>query len=620
MSTFNTTKTASKAWWKSACAAQLYPASFADSNGDGMGDLKGIADHVDYLAELGIDMVWLSPFFKSPNVDMGYDVSDYRDVDSKYGSLADWDTLASLLKAKNIRLVHDLVVNHSSDQHSWFQESRTSRTNPKSDWYIWRDAKTGPRGERMEPNNWASIWGGSSWTWDEGRQQYYFHIFDKTQPDLNWDLPELREAVKDIMRFWLEKGVVGFRLDAINFISKPPAFPDAPVSDPSTKYQSALALYAHGPKLIEYLTELHDDVLVHYKAFTVGESGLTTIQQALDMTQHGKPLQQLFTFDHLNLDLPPSTTSVFEPGPGRPRNFDSFRDAISKWQHWALEHDSWLGNFLSNHDQPRSLSNMLGVYAEDPRYRWEGAKLLALFSCSLAGTLFVYQGEELGMLNVPADWPISEYDDLVSKRYYDDVMAKKKEECAKEGVPVPADFEKQVMMGIMRKARDNARTPMPWDDTPSAGFTSNPSTKSWMKVNPDNVSCNVASQLSDSSSVFHFWKRSIQLRKKHDVLVYGSYRVLDIPVQAPGDGQRGSPVFGFVREFEGEIAIFVGNFARERLEGVALGRYVVEAVLPSSKQQEMGSSLVACNYGDGKEERSLEVLEPFEARLYILRK
>ncbi|KAK0539742.1 hypothetical protein OC835_001004 [Tilletia horrida] len=623
---YSTTKTAPKAWWKSACAAQLYPASYADSNGDGMGDLGGIADHVDHLAQLGVDCVWISPFFKSPNVDMvsfaqGYDVSDYRDVDVKYGSLADWERLAALLKSKNIRLIHDLVVNHTSDQHAWFQESRSSRDNTKADWYIWRDAKTDAQGQRVEPNNWASIWGGSAWSWCEERQQYWFHIFDKTQPDLNWELPAVREAVKDTMRFWLEKGVAGFRLDAINFASKPTDFPDAPITDPSSRFQSALGLYAHGPRLIEFLTELHDDVLAHYHAFTVGESGMTTLEQALEMTEHAKPLQQLFTFDHLNFDLPPSTTSIFEPGPGRPRNFDMFREAISKWQVWALENDSWLGNFLSNHDQPRSMSNMLGVYIEDQRYRWEGAKLLALFSCALAGTLFVYQGEELGMLNVPVDWPISEYDDIVSKRYYEDVMAKKKAECEKKCVPVPDDFEKQVMMGIMRKARDNARTPMPWDDTPSAGFSSDPSAQSkfWMKVNPDNVHCNARAQLADPTSVFHFWRRALALRKSEaDLLVYGAYHLLHIPAAVKEEkGGIGSPVFGFVRTDErGRRAVFVGNFARERIE-VDLEAHVVGPERDAGALLNNEAVPAMSNYEEGSK-RSLKVLEPFEARLYFL--
>ncbi|CAD6936175.1 unnamed protein product [Tilletia controversa] len=345
--------------------------------------------------------------------------------------------------------------------------------------------------------------------------------------------------------------------------------------------------------LIDNAIILHNGVLVHYNAFTVGESGLNTVQQALDTTQHGKPLQQLFTFDHLSLDLPPSTTSVF----------DSFQKTISEWQHWALVYDSWLGNFLSNHDQ-------LVVASQSLQHA-----LLALFSCSLARTLFVYQGEELGMLNVPADWTISEYDDIVSKRYHKDVMAEKQEESAQKGVPVPADFEKQVMMSIMRKARDNARTPIAWDDTPSAGFFSDPSAKFWMKFNPDNITCNVRVQRTDPTSVFHFWKRSIQLRKAHDVLVYGSYRVLDIPVPAPEEGQTGSPIFNFVRELDGVTAVFVGNFARARLEGVDLGRYVTDA---AGEARYLSSKLVACNYEVDKEERSLQVLEPFEARLYIL--
>ncbi|KAL9932778.1 hypothetical protein V8E36_008477 [Tilletia maclaganii] len=616
-SEYDTTKTASKAWWKSACAAQLYPASFADSNGDGMGDLGGIAQHVDHLAELGIDCVWISPFFKSPNVDMGYDISDYLTVEPKYGTNEDWDHLAALLKQKNIRLIHDLVVNHTSDQHAWFQESRSDRSNPKADWYIWRDPKSsnssqGGETKGAEPNNWESIWGGSAWEWDEGRQQYYLHIFDKSQPDLNWDHPPVREAVKDVMRFWLDKGVAGFRLDAINFCSKPVDLPDAPITDASKTYQTAFDQYAHGPNLVRYLTELYDDVLAHYDAFTVGESGTTTLEQALEMTHHGKPLQQLFTFDHLNFDLPPSTTSIFEVGPARPRDYESFQRAIAKWQHWALENESWLGNFASNHDQPRSVSNMLGVYAEDPRYRYEGAKLLALFSVSLAGTLFIYQGEELGMLNVPADWPISKYDDLVSKRYYEDVMARKKAECEAKGESVPEDYEAQVLLGIMRKARDNARTPMPWDDTPGAGWSpSNDPSNYWMSVNPDNTKCNVRAQRADPSSVFHLWKRAIALRKTHDVLVYGSFRVLDFPgVVASNEGEKGAPVFGYVRELEGRKAVFVGNFARERVEVDLVG---------SCKELGGGDAaveLVLSNY-EGAEARSLTALEPFEARIYI---
>lgn len=401
-----------KAWWKEVVCYQIYPSSFCDANGDGEGDLKGITSKLDYLKELGVDMVWLCPIYKSPMIDMGYDISDYQDIHPTYGTLKDWEELVAGLHSRGIKLIHDLVVNHTSDQHPWFQASKSSKDDPKRDYFIWRPAKIDEEGNRQPPNNWSGIWGGSAWEWDEHTQEYYFHIFSKEQPDLNFEFKELREEVKNLMRFWLEKGIDGFRLDAINFISKRTDFPDAEIVDKNSKYQNAFHLFNHGPRVHEFLAELYADVLSKYDAFTVGESAGTSPEQAIDYVRQSrekKELQMIFHTDHIDL------YGGFEIGPSPPLRTAEFRDIVARWQTFMMENDGWQSIYDSNHDQPRPVNNILRATSEN---RDKAAKLLALFQSTLVGTLFLYQGEEIGMMNVPESWPIEEYKDLVTQGYY----------------------------------------------------------------------------------------------------------------------------------------------------------------------------------------------------------
>lgn len=486
----------------------------------------------------------------------------------------------------------DLVVNHTSDKHAFFEESRSSRTNAKADWYIWRDAKINAAGQRSEPNNWASIWGGSAWTWDETRQQFYLHLFSPQQPDLNWDCLEVRKEILDIVNRWQRRGVDGWRLDAINFISKPQNsqdasldLPDAPVTDPSSRYQPAFCRFNHGPNVHRYLKELYQQCL-QPDVMTVGEAAQTTPQQTAEYCSWERPdreLQMVFGTDHVDL------YGGFEIGPPKPLRHGDFISTVNKWATTLLEHGSWASVFVSNHDQPRPVNNILRGSA--PEHRVRAAKLLALFECCLTGTLFVYQGEEIGMINVPEDWPIEDYPDLVTQKFYYEELERRKE----MGGSADPDMS-DVMLGINRKARDNARVPMPWDDTPLAGFTTG---KPWMRVNEDNRVCNVAAQVNDKDSVLSFWKECIALRKSHPALNYGTFEL--VPARGSED------VCSFVKTHGKDRLHFVANFGQTRasitIPGLHLGRCeLVKANFASSAPSSDGDVFV---------------LEPFEARLLI---
>ena len=456
-----------KAWWKESVVYQIYPRSFCDSNGDGIGDLRGIIQKLDYLQQLGINVVWLSPVYKTPNDDGGYDISDYQDIQDEFGTLDDWNALIAGLHQRGIRLLMDLVVNHTSDEHPWFAESRKTKDNPYRDYYIWRPAKQETTASHVEPNNWVSFFGGSAWQYDEASGEYYLHLFSRKQPDLNWENPQVRAEVFKMMDWWLQKGVDGFRMDVINLISKVPGLPDAPVSNPASLYQWGGMYFANGPRLLEFLAEMKEKVLSKYEVFTVGETPMVTPQIAADLTnEQNGPLNMVFQFEHMGLDSAPGANK-WEYMPWK---LADLKQVMTRWEK-GLENRGWNSLYLSNHDQPRTVSR----FGDDGRYRVESAKMLGTFLHMLQGTPYIYQGEEIGMTNVRFD-TIEDYRDVETLNLYRELVQEKKVDSG------------EVMEMIYRKGRDNARTPMQWNDQTQAGFSSH---SPWIKVNPNYPEINV---------------------------------------------------------------------------------------------------------------------------------
>jgi glycosidase len=389
-----------RAWWKECSVYQVYPASFKDSTGSGTGDLKGIISEVDYLKNLGVDIVWLSPIFESPQIDMGYDISDYKKIDPPYGDISDVDVLKDKLHERGMKLVLDLVVNHTSDQHHWFKESRKSKDNPFRDWYIWKPPRYDAQGNRQPPNNWTGHFQGSAWEYDEATDEYYLHLFCKEQPDLNWENTKVRDAVHDIMRFWLNRGCDGFRLDVINFISKDQSFPDSDRTvHPGAEY------YACGPRCHEFLQEL-GAILKEYDAFSVGEMPCVNDEQELIKAVRSDrgELSMIFHFELMDLDHGPQGKFSWRDWP-----LSELKTTATKWQRFMIDNDGWNALYLENHDQPRSVSRFAH---DDPEHREASAKLIAIFLGFQSGTPFIYQGQEIGMTNVPKDWPMEEYKDI----------------------------------------------------------------------------------------------------------------------------------------------------------------------------------------------------------------
>lgn len=510
-----------KAWWKESVVYQIYPRSFYDSNGDGIGDLRGIIQKLDYLETLGIDVVWLTPVYKSPNDDNGYDISDYCDIMDEFGTLADWRELLAGLHQRGIKLIMDLVVNHTSDEHPWFQESRTSKESPYRDYYIWRPGKNG-----REPNNWRSVFGGSAWRYDELTGEYYLHLFSKKQPDLNWENPKVRTAVYDMMHWWLKQGIDGFRMDVINFISKVPGLPDIPVSEDDF-YQDDGYYYANGPRLLEFLGEMRRDVLSQYDLLTVGETSFVTTQQATDLiNEETGALKMVFQSEHMDLDGGKICV--------KPWSLGELKQIISRWQK-DLEGRGWNSIFLGNHDQPRPVSR----FGDDGQYRVESAKMLATLTHTLQGTPYIYQGEEIGMTNVAFE-TIDDYRDIEARNLYQSMVTEK-------GM-TPGE----ALALLHAKSRDNARTPMQWDDRAQAGFTTG---VPWIKVNPNYKDINVKQSLADPNSVFAYYQQLIRLRKEYPVFVYGTYDLL------LDDHQE---MYGFTRTFEDNRLLVILNFSANR--------------------------------------------------------
>ncbi|MEZ4685151.1 MAG: alpha-glucosidase [Bacteroidia bacterium] len=504
-------------WWKSSVIYQIYPRSFQDSNGDGIGDLRGIIQRLDYLKSLGVDILWLSPVYQSPNDDNGYDISDYRAIHPEFGTMADFDELLEETHKRSMKLVMDLVVNHSSDEHSWFQASRKSPDSPYRDWYIWR--RPSPAGG--PPNNWESFFGGSAWEYDNVSGEYYLHLFTKKQPDLNWENPQVRQAVYDIMRYWLDKGVDGFRMDVISLISKPEGLPD--VENPKESAQA----YSNGPRLHEFLQEMHREVIQHYDIVTIGETpGITTENAWLYVGSDRKELNMAFQFDLMDIDWGETRFDIQEWQP------KEFFDIFIRWDK-ALSEKGWNNIFLGNHDFPRIVSR----FGDDKHYRTESAKLLATFMLSMRGTPTIYQGEEIGTPNTRFD-SIEEHDDIWTHNLY--------------ALHVNAGGEPGAFLEAANfAARDHARTPVSWDSSEGAGFTTG---KPWIKLNTQHQEINVANAEKNPDSVLHFYRELLKLRKAHPVFAFGDFDVID----AGND-----KVFAYRRSYDGSSVEVWLNFSSE---------------------------------------------------------
>ena len=507
-------------WWKEAVVYQIYPRSFADSNGDGIGDINGIIEHLDYLAMLGIDVIWLSPVYESPNDDNGYDISDYRAIGSEFGTMEDFDRLLEEAHSRGIRIVMDLVVNHTSDEHAWFQESRKSRDNPYRNFYFWRDT----------PNNWGSCFGGSAWEYDERTGQYYLHLFSKKQADLNWDEPAVRHEIYEMMRWWCEKGIDGFRMDVISMISKVPGLPDDP--HPKGLYGDFGPAVNCGPRVHEYLREMNREVLSKYDLLTVGEVGNISTDEAIRFANaDGSELGMIFQFEHVEL-VPGKSGKWTTEKPG----LQALRQSLNKWQS-ALGDKAWNSLFLDNHDQPRAVSRF---GCDLPEYRELSAKMLATLLHMMRGTPYIYQGDELGMTNQDFR-TLDDFRDIESIGTYHQLVD--------SGCYSPSE-----MMDCLREmSRDNARTPMQWSAEENAGFTSG---TPWIDVNENYRSINAASQVDDPNSVFHYYRKLIELRHTRSVIVYGTFEPLlaDDPA-----------VYAYRRALDGDVLEVYCNYTSEEV-------------------------------------------------------
>ena len=554
-------------WWKKSVVYQIYPRSFMDSNGDGIGDIQGIISKLDYIQKLGIDVIWLSPVYDSPNDDNGYDIRNYRTIMQEFGTMEDMEKLIEEAKKRGIRIVMDLVVNHSSDEHEWFVGSRASKESKYRDYYIWRDGKDG-----LPPNNWESVFSGSAWEKDEKTDAYYLHLFSKKQPDLNWEHEPLREDVYQLMTYWLEKGIGGFRMDVINFISKDMKLPDGEVH-PNKLYGDGSPYFMNGPKIHSYLKEMNDKVLSKYDVVTVGEMpGATTEDACIYTNPANHEVNMVFTFEHMDLDS----------GPGgkwnvQPLKLVDLKRNFEKWQH-GLHKVGWNSLYWNNHDQPRVVSR----FGEDGEYRELSAKMLGICLHMLQGTPYIYQGEELGMTNVEFQH-LDDYRDIETLNMY--------KEKIEQGIS-----HEDIMTGIYAKGRDNARTPMQW--TSEGGFTTG---TPWIGVNPNTEMINAEQALNDSSSIFYTYQKLIQLRKQHDIITHGSFQLLlaDHP-----------NLFVYKRLSAGEEWLVVANFS-DQVEQLEWKECDV-----TSKSQE----LIISNYDTVNTVEKIVEIRPYEAFVVAFKK
>ena len=505
-------------WWKESIVYQIYPRSFKDSNGDGIGDLRGVIEKLDYIKSLGVDAVWLNPIFKSPNDDGGYDISDYYAIQPEFGTMADFDELLAGLHKRDLKLIIDLVLNHSSDEHEWFQQSRKSKTNPYRDYYFWKPGKNS-----KPPNNWPSFFGGSAWQYDETTDEYYLHLFSRKQPDLNWENPKLRTEVNQLMKFWLDKGVDGLRLDVISAISKRTDFPDTDTPDFN---ETIRKFYSNGPRLREFIAESREKLWNHYNIVTVGEGPGITPQNALDYLDEKQGLNMIFHFGHMFMDQGPG--GRFDP---KPWTMQEFKQVFKTWNE-TFATRGWGSVFLGNHDFPRMLSR----WGNDKQYRDESAKLLLTLLLTMRGTPFIYMGDEIGMTNTELQ-SVSESKDIESLTGW--------EVARKQGIT-----EAQFLKAANYAGRDNARTPMQWNKGPQAGFTTG---DPWMMVNKNHTWLNVDDQENNSSSILNYFRSLTTLRKANPVFSYGSYQELE----------SNSNLFAYYRQWQQEKMLIVLNFSDE---------------------------------------------------------
>ncbi|MFS7412698.1 alpha-glucosidase [Carnobacterium maltaromaticum] len=539
-------------WWQSSVVYQIYPRSFQDSNGDGVGDIAGITSRLEYLEKLGIDVIWLSPVYKSPNDDNGYDISDYEAILPEFGTMADMDELIRESKQRGIQIIMDLVVNHTSDEHPWFKEAKKSKTNPYRDYYIWRDPVNGG-----PPNDLQSIFSGSAWEFDKETNQYYFHLFSKRQPDLNWENPAVQEEVWKLMNFWLAKGIGGFRMDVIDLIGK---IPDKGIT-------------GNGPKLHEYLKKMHTETFGKYDVLTVGETwGATPEIAKLYSNPDREELSMVFQFEHISLDeLPGKSKWDLQP-----LDFMQLKAILSKWQ-TALGDEGWNSLFWNNHDLPRIISRWGN---DSPKYRVKSGKMLATILHLMKGTPYIYQGEEIGMVNTPVS-SIEELDDIESLNMYRERLA--------------AGYDKaDILASINKKGRDNARRPMQWSNHEHGGFTTG---TPWLELSPRYSEINVENELADSESLFYHYQRLIQLRKNNPLVVWGTYQEL-----VPNDTQ----LFVYERSYENETWLIVANFYEEEAD--------------FSHESHKVKEIILSNYSDSSVDLANLHLRAYETVVYRLEK
>ncbi len=551
-----------KIWWKENVIYQIYPRSFKDSNGDGIGDLRGIIEKLDYIKDLGVDIIWLGPSFKSPNDDNGYDISDYYDIMDEFGTMADFDELLEGLHSRGMKLLMDLVVNHSSDEHNWFEESRKSKDNPYRDYYWWKP----PAADGGPPNNWISFFGGSAWEFDELTGEYYLHLFTKKQPDLNWENPKVREEVYKLMRFWLDKGIDGFRMDVIPLISKRLDFADADISNFTNLVATT---YSNGPRVHEFIQEMHEEVLQHYDIMTVGEGpGITKDLGNLYVGESRKELSMIFHLDHMFMDH--GDKGRFDP---IPFSLLDVKRIFNEWDE-ATGDEGWVSIFLDNHDFARIVSR----FGNDKEYRVTSAKMLSMLLLTLRGTPCIYQGSEIGMTNVKFD-SIDDYRDVETLNFY---------KLAKEN---GGDMD-AFMNAVYTLGRDNVRTPMQWNDSENAGFTTG---QPWINLNQNYPEVNVENAIADPNSIFYFYKKLLAFRKEHSTFVYGNYKDLD---------PSHEKIYAYRRSDKNETFIVVLNFSSETVD-FKLPEYYGELELCIS------------NYGiiDGGDLENIKVM-PWEGRIY----
>lgn len=555
-----------KEWWKNAVVYQIYPRSFKDSNGDGFGDLKGIIEKLDYLEELGIDVIWLSPVFDSPQDDNGYDIRDYRSIYAGFGTNEDMEELIAKAHARGMKVILDLVVNHTSDEHIWFVESRKSKDNQYSDYYIWKD----PKKDGSEPNNWGSSFCGSAWEYCEERGQYYLHFYSRRQPDLNWENPGVRQEVYDLMKFWMEKGADGWRMDVIASISKDQNYPDYESHD-GRKYYTG-KYHSNGPRLHEFLREMNQEVLSKYDCMTVGEAPGSTPEVARLFTDpERKELNMIFTFEHMNIDRVPG--SVNRKWALKPFDLRELKRVMSQWQN-TLDGHGWNALYFENHDQPRVISR----WGNDTAYREECAKAFATVLHGMQGTPYIYQGEEIGMTNV--QFELDEYEDIEVRNAYRELVLEERS-ISEE------DFKK----AVWNKSRDNARTPMQWDDSENAGFTAG---KPWFKVSERYREINVAKALENKDSVFYYYKKLITLRHEEPLLTDGEYELVM---------EEDEKIFAYLRKTADECWLVAANLSGEHVSSEELQKFAVD-------RQEL-------KIGNYQRENIREKLRPYEA--FIMR-